>query len=50
MPRFALPTCPQCHGEGEVEEWTECATYACVYYFPCPCTFREPPEEDWTKP
>lgn len=50
MPRFALPSCSRCAGSGEIEEWFECATYASVTYSPCPCTFREEPEEDWTKP
>lgn len=51
MPRFALPTCPDCHGDGEIEKWFECAAYATVTWEPCPCTFRPvAEEEDWTKP
>lgn len=53
MPRFALPSCPRCHGDGEIETFTAVnpqahpatdgttlhyADLVAIRYEPCPCT------------
>lgn len=58
MSRSPLPTCPTCHGAGDIEHrvayWFRGAPAILLEYSPCPCTYSPIPEEmerfeDWTK-
>lgn len=55
MKAYPSPTCPACHGSGEIEHrvhylW-QGQPAELIEYEPCPCTAHRAfePEEDWSK-